>query len=390
MTPQRRSASSASGRDPQRALVDQRAVYDSLRQCCPVVHDEDGTWTLLRHADVVGAASDPVLFSSRVSRHLQVPNGMDGEEHARFRALVDRYLSDDRIQRLEPHLRDVAGQLLAALPRGATVDAVGDLGARYAVRAQSAWLGWPADLEETLLAWMGDNHEAARSKILARTTAVAERFDDIIRSLVEVRRAAGDDASDDVTTELSRDAVDGRPLVEEEIVSILRNWTAGDLGSIALCLGVVVQHLATHPQLQDSWRRSPRPPAEIAAGIDEMLRIDDPFVSSRRMTTTEVEIGGHTIPAGERVVLNWTAANRDPAAVGDPEAYRPVDNAPINVVYGTGPHVCPGRALATLELRVAVEQLLADTEWIEPAPDIAPEREEPPVGGFRSVPVVLR
>jgi cytochrome P450 len=370
--------------------MDQRACLDELRERCPVADDGAGTWTLLRHADIVAAACDPVRFSSRVSRYLQVPNGMDGDEHARFRTVVDRYFEPRRVAQLEPRFRACAADLVRSLPRGETIDAVGVLGAPYAVRAQSAWLGWPAELEDTLVAWMGDNREAARSKMLAQTTAVAERFDAIIASLVAARREAGDEAPDDVTTEIVRDTVDGRALTEEEIVSILRNWTAGDLGSIALCLGVVVHHLVTDPALQAAWRTSPPPPVDMAAAVDEILRIDDPFVSNRRITTTDVRVAGRAIPAGQRVVLNWTAANRDPEAFGDPDAFRPAENAARNLVYGTGPHACPGRGVATLELRVAVEELLAATEAIEPAPDARPEREAPPVGGYRTVPVVLR
>jgi len=369
--------------------ADPRAAYDALRARCPVARDGAGAWTLFRHADVVGAALDPVTFSSSVSRHLNVPNGMDGAEHARFRALIDRYLAPEPITRLEPQFRRIAADLVRSLPRRLPVEVVGKIGARYAVRAQSAWLGWPADLEDALLAWMDDNLAATRSRQLTRTVAVAERFDGIIRSLLEARRRAGDEAPDDVTTALLRDELDGRPLSDEEIISILRNWTAGDLGSIAACVGVVVHRLAVDAGLQERWRRTRPGSAELDAGIDEILRIDDPFVSNRRLATADVEVGGRTIRAGERVVLNWTAANRDPDVIDDPDAYRPAENAAHNLVYGIGAHACPGRGLATLELRVAIEELLAATGGIELAPGSNPVREVPPRGGYRAVSVVL-
>lgn len=369
-------------------LADQRAAYDGMLERCPVARDDSGAWTLFRHDDVVRAALDPDTFSSRVSRHLNVPNGMDGEQHARFRALVDRHLAPGRIAGFEPRFRLIASELMRELPRDRTVEAVAELGARYAVRAQSKLLGWPAGLEDTLLDWVDDNREATRSKLLSRTAAMAERFDKIIRSQIDTRRSAGDDAPDDLTTELIRDTVGGRPLTDDEVVSILRNWTAGDLGSIAACLGVVVHFLATDTGLQHHLRSAGA--SELDAAIDEILRIDDPFVSNRRVTTGDVEIGERTIPRGQRILLNWTAANRDPRVVGDPDAYRPDQNAPHNLVYGIGPHVCPGRALATLEMRVAVEELLAASTGIELATDSEPVREIPPVGGFRSVPVRLR
>ncbi|MCO5315669.1 MAG: cytochrome P450 [Solirubrobacterales bacterium] len=341
------------------------------------------------HAEVVAAARDPETFSSAASRYLNVPNGMDGEQHRRYRALVDRYLEPEAIAPLEPVFREIAADLVRSVPFERTVDAVDEIGARFAVRAQSAWLGWPTDIEDTLLEWMDANRRATRSRDPDRTREVAERFDAIVRTQVEARLAAGSEAPADVTTSLLGEQIDGRNLTTEEIVSILRNWTAGDLGSIALCVGVVVHRLATDPGLQEKWRQGPGT-AGIDAGIDEILRIDDPFTFNKRITTTGVEVGGELIPAGERVLLNWTRANRDPEAIGDPDAFRPRENASRNVVYGIGPHVCPGRALSTLELRVMIEELLAATEGIELDPAREATREQPPYGGFHTVPVRLR
>ena len=99
-------------------------------------------------------------------------------------------------------------------------------------------------------------------------------------------------------------------------------------------------------------------------------------------------VGGRLNPAGDRVVLNWTAANRDPAVFGDPDEFQPERNAEANLVFGVGPHVCPGRALTLMELRVAVAELLARTEQLLPG-DEDPVRERPPLGGWAHVPVVL-
>lgn len=353
---------------------------------CPVTRDTSGAWVLRGHAAVVAAAEDPTTFSSAVSRHLQIPNGLDGDEHDAFRPLVDSFFTPERMTDLAPRLRPVAAAAVAALPRDVEVDAVADLGAPYAVRATCTWLGWPLALEGGLLAWMRDNHAATRSGEFARTAAVADRFDEIIRRLTEAR--LGPDAPDDVTTELTRATVDGRLLSDEEIVSVLRNWTAGDLASMALCVGVVTRYLAEHAHVQAHVRRHAGDAAALDRAVDEILRIDDPFVSNRRVATRDVEIGGVAVSEGDRVLLHWTDANRDPEQFGDPDAFRPDEHAPHNLVYGTGPHVCPGRPLATLELRLVLEELLAGTSVIEPGG--RPEREEPPLGGYRVAPVVLR
>lgn len=366
---------------------DLRAYTDELRPEHRVVRNRRGEWVLLRHADVVAAARDATTFSSAVSSHLHVPNGLDGHDHRAARATLDRYFSTEALEPFVPVFRTIARELIEAVPRGQAVDAVA-LGARFAVRAQSAWLGWPADLEPRLLAWMDENHAATRSGDRARTAAVASDFDAIIAELLAPRRAAGDDAPDDLTTALMRDEVDGRPFTDDELVSILRNWTGGDLGSIALCVGVLVAFLAAHPHQQQRLRAGVSD-AELDAVVDEILRIDDPFISNRRRTTCPVRMGGADIPEGATVKLHWTSANRDADVFGDADAFDPAGNAPHNLVYGTGPHVCPGRPLATLDLRIAVQELLAATTSITFAPDHAPEREVAPVGGYARVPVVL-
>lgn len=382
------------GRDPNLAgracrdpfADDPRAHYDAL-QHEPLSRNAAGRWVVARHADAVAVVTDPDTYSSHVSRFLQVPNGLDGAAHREARELLDPFFSADRMAALAPLLEEVADGLLTGLPPGRPLDAVRDLGSVYAVRAQSAWLGWPAELEPELLAWMDDNHAATRSGELARTAAVAHRFDAIIHRLLSVRRLRRPGRPADLTEELMRVRHhDGRPLGEDEIVSVLRNWTGGDLGSLALCTGVTLYWFATHPELQDELRAASDEEFDLA--VDEILRIDDPFVSNRRVATRHAVLHDQAIAPGEQLVVNWTAANRDPAVFTDPDAYDPHGNAAANLVYGAGPHVCPGRPLATLELRVLLRAVVRAYR-VRLAPGTTPEREQPPVGGFRRVPVIL-
>lgn len=360
--------------------------------------DGAGRVVVRRHAEVVAAAQDPGLFSSAASAHLQVPNGLDGGAHARARRLLDPFFAPDELAWLGPVLDDLASGLVGDVGRGA-FDAV-ELGARYAVRAQSAWLGWPADLEPELLDWVAENRAATRSGDRAWTGRVAARFDGIVRGLLDARRvgatarpastgpehdrATGTEGPD-VTARLLAQRDDGRPAwTDEELVSILRNWTGGDLSSLALCAGVVVHWLAEHPEHQRHLRDAPDP--ALDAAVDEILRLDDPFVSNRRVATRDTFVAGCPVAAGEQVVLDWREANRDPDAFDDPGAYDPEGHADRNLVYGTGPHVCPGRPLATLELRVLVRRLLRAGTVVHDGARPA-ERETAPLAGFRTVPV---
>lgn len=366
---------------------DLRAFTDKLRPKHAVFKNVSGEWVLLRHADVVAAALDHERFSSGVSHYLQLPNGLDGEEHTRYRDIIERYLSHDVLLPFVPVFERIAAQLVTALPKGKVVDAVKDIGSVFAVRAQCEWLGWPAELEPQLLAWMDENHAATRSGDRGWMADVAEQFDNIVHAIIQPRRTQGDHAPDDVTTRLCREEIDGRPLTEKELVSILRNWTGGDLGTIALCVGVLVAHLAQQPALVKHLRTASN--KKVEAIIDEILRLDDPFVSNRRVTTCPVRVDGQDLPAGARVKLNWISANRDETVFED-NRFDPEANAAANLVYGIGKHVCPGRLLATWQLRIAVQTLLASVQTIELVPEQAPEREVAPVGGYHRLPVIFR
>jgi cytochrome P450 len=367
------------------ALADQRRTYDRMRAACRVAESPRGV-TFFRHADVVAAAADPVTFSSAASGNRMVPNSLDPPEHTAFRAIIDPFFTPERMRALEPRVRRIAGELIDRLPRGETIEAVTQIGYPFAVRAQAEWLGWQGS-EGELLAWMRENHAATRSRDRSRTAAVAAAFDDIVLAQVRRRRQMGPAAPEDPTTALLDVAVNGQPLSDVDIVSILRNWTAGDLGSMAAALGVVIHFLATRPGVQEALRRQP---GDLAAGIDEILRIDDPFLVNRRVTTVEAHVGDFLLAPGTRVYLNWTSANRDESVFGDPDAYRPRENAPNNLVYGTGIHACPGRPLATMELVIAAEALLGATTRVEFADNTVCERETYPLGGWRRVFVRLR
>lgn len=383
---------------------DLRALTDDLRQQHDVIKNEAGEWVLLRHADVVAAALDDTRFSSQVSRFLQVPNGLDGAEHEHFRALIDSYLSKEALTPYVPVFKKVATELMSELPKGKTLNAVDDIGAVFAVRAQCTWLGWPAELEPRLLQWMRDNHSASRSKDNARMAQVAQDFDDIIRLVISPYRNADAMAGtfsasiaknsldmnsidmNSITAQLCCERINGRELSEAELVSILRNWTGGDLGSIALCVGVIIAYIAQHPEQVNVWTKASD--SELEAIIDEILRIDDPFVSNRRITTCPVSIGAHKLPKGARVQLNWTSANRDEVVFGE-NGFAPEAHAAANLVYGIGKHVCPGRLLATWQLRIATQALLTYFKDLQLAADLPLEREQPPLGGYSNVPVVL-
>jgi len=117
--------------------------------------------------------------------------------------------------------------------------------------------------------------------------------------------------------------------------------------------------------------------------------MDAPLISNRRVTTREVEIGGRTIPAGEKITILWASANRDEAEFGNPDSYCPHQNASKNLLYGAGIHVCPGAPLARMELQVFMEEFLKQISAVESAEGHQPERAMFPTGGFNHLPLIF-
>lgn len=372
---------------------DQRAAYDRMRHTCPVAYDDYLGYTLFRHEDIAYALAHPEQFSNRVStRHIAVPSGMDAPEHTAFRAINDKYYTPERMAAFAPACRAVIRTLIAETPRGEVVDIMDGFAQRYAMRIQNAFLGWPEALEAPLTAWIEKNRRATLARDPTAIAQVVLEFDGYIHDLLQERRDAGDAAPNDITTELLYDEValpEGRRrMTEEELVSLLRNWTVGELSTVSASAGIVLHFLAAHPAEQQRLRENP---AAIPAAVEEIMRLEDPLVSNRRITACPVHIGGRDLPAGSRVTLNWLSANRDEAAFPDAHEYRPERDQSANLVYGAGIHACPGAPLARLELRLLVEEVLAATAFIRFAGDgtAVSENAVYPVAGYSSVRVVL-
>lgn len=371
--------------DPRSEAVmrDQRAAYDAMRERCPVAFSDYLQWSVFRHEDVMRVLNDPATFSNAASRHLSVPNGMDPPQHTEYRRLIEPYFEPARMQAFEPTCRAIAADLVQGLV-GHEVEVIAELAQSFAVRIQCAFLGWPADLHEPLRLWTRKNQQATLAQDREAMAEIAREFVGYVEQLLRDRREGGVRSDDDVTASLLRLEVMGQPLRDEEIVSILRNWTVGEVGTISAAVGILVHFLAEHADVQQQLRDRPSllPPA-----IDEILRLHGPLVANRRITTRPVEIGGRQLDAGERISLIWVSANRDGRVFEDAEAFRLDRDPSQNLLYGAGIHVCPGAPLASLELRVLIEELLGRTGRIEPVPGKAPTLAVYPASGFAVLPL---
>ena len=336
-------------------LADPTAAYDDLRRGCPVAYSEKLGWSVFRHADVLEVVHDTEAFSSVVSSHLAVPSGMDRPTHTPYRGLVESYFTAPKMAKFEPTCRQIARELVGRLPRPGGIDLMAEFAHPFALDAQCAFTGWPREVQDRLRDWLSRSQQATLAGDRQAGDDLGREFESIVEDQLESRRAAGSQAPDDPTTGLLAETIDGRPLSLEEITSILRNWTAGELTTISASIGILVCFLARDTTLQEELRRSP---AGLPAAIEEILRIEAPLLCNRRKVVKDTVLSGRTLAAGERLTVMWAAANRDEAVFEHAETFRPDRDQQHNLLFGAGIHVCPGAPLARLELRVVLECLL--------------------------------
>lgn len=362
--------------------ADPRTAYDRMRGHCPVAHDADGHWTLFRHADVMRVLLDPKGFSNRASRHISVPNGMDPPEHGPFRQLIEPYFNEQRVAWFRPLCRAIADDLAQQLQGRDTVDIMADFALPFALRAQCAFMGWPQSLQQRLLDWIQRSQRASFVQDRSALAELAAAFDAIIDEQLTQRRRAGVARDADITCELMQGQVNGRPLSDAEIASILRNWTVGEVGTLAAAIGIIALHLAGDSALQQQLREQPD---RLYYANDEIQRMHNPLLENRRRATCPAELDGRKIGQDARVIINWVAANRDPDVFPEPDCFRWDRNPQDNLLYGAGIHVCPGAPMARMELVEVIDSLLQHSHNLQPAAGRPAQPARYPASGYAQV-----
>jgi cytochrome P450 len=167
--------------------------------------------------------------------------------------------------------------------------------------------------------------------------------------LLAARRA---ERRDDIISYLVGCSVDGRPLTDAELMEMCFLLYMAGLDTVAGMIGFMFWHLAEHP---DHRRALVADESLIPDAVEEFLRYYS-IVNTSRVVTRDADFGGCPMKAGDRAVLPTAAANRDPRAFTDADAFV-IDRRPNrHIAFGAGPHRCLGSHLARLELRVALEE----------------------------------
>jgi cytochrome P450 len=381
--------------------ADPYPMFRRLREEAPLYYNEQHDFhALSRFDDVSRALVDHETFSSArgailelIKANIDIPKGVvifeDPPIHDMHRKLLARMFTPRKISDLEPKIREFCAQSLDPLTGSGRFDFVADLGAQMPMKVISMLLGIPEDDQEAVRDRANDQlrTEAGKPMKAAEQGIVAgEHF----AAYIDWR---AEHPSDDIMTELLRVEFEDetgtvRRLTREELLVYLNVVAGAGNETTTRLIGWAGKVLAEHP---DQRRDLVENPGLIPQAVEELLRYEPPAPHVARHVTRDVEYHGQTVPEGSVMVMLIGAACRDHRQFppdGDVfDIHRPPRQ---HLAFSVGTHFCLGSALARLEGRIALEEILHRfPEWDV---DLEHARLSPTstVRGWETMPALVR
>ena len=368
-----------------------------------------GFWAVLRHGDVKRVLHRPEVFSSHLGatqiRDPATPEALafvrrmmlnlDPPEHSRLRGLLTRAFTPRAVARLEDRIARWADDLVAGVAADGECD-FAKVAADLPLLTVAEVFGVPAEDRWLMFDWSNrvigyqDPEYAVSARVApgaGQASAMAERAlahrpgpgpdgrmpDPRTRAgLADMyayahalgeykRRHPGDDVMSNLVAQV--DAGGGRVSLEEfENLFFLFSVAGNETLRNGIPGGLVA--LMEHP---DAQRRLRADRSLLPGAVEEMLRWWTPVMHFRRTTAVDTEVGGVAVGAGQKVVVWFSSANRDPAVFADPDAFDIARSPNEHLVFGHGPHFCLGAHLARVQMRAMFSAVLDRLGEVEPA-----------------------
>ena len=336
---------------PTPALIARHASRAVLERGKPIfmVHRYEDAQQMLRDNETFSSSIIIQAFGDVFGKHVML--GMDEPEHGRHRALVSKAFSQKALVRWEDELVGTVGnELIDAFANRGNADLVKEFNFPYPTRIIAGLLGLPQEDFPQFQRW---------SISLLSFTVNPERGHEASRALAEyfapILAARRDEPRDDLISGLAAAEIDGEKLSDEEIFSFLRLLLPAGVETTYRALGNLLFALLSDPDQLDAVRaeRSLLPQA-----IEEAVRWEPPLIMITRVASRDTELGGVRIPVGCSVMPVLGAANRQDERFAEPNRFDIFREVKPNIGWGHGVHVCLGKHLARLEMRVALNLLL--------------------------------
>jgi cytochrome P450 len=387
------------------------ATFERLRRDDPVSWwDEDdgsGFWAVTRYRAALEVSRDYETFTSAEGIRLEEMDAeqldarrtmmeYDPPDHTRLRRLVNRGFTRKTVDTFEDSIRELAASVLdRALPMG-EFDFVHEVAEELPMRMLGRLLGTSDDDGRQLVDWgdalLGNTDPEFTTHPVDLTDTEEFRMVPFRSPVaVEIFKYAQEQAADrracprdDIITKLLSETTDGAPLDDLEFNNFFLLLVAAGNDTTRYTITHGLWNLMNHPEL---WRRWQEDPSLTSTAVEEILRTSAVTMHFRRTATRDVELGGRTIKAGDKVTIWYNSANHDPDGFDAPFRYDLAREKNDHMSFGrNGPHLCLGAWLARMEVRVVFEELMKRVDHLEPNGDISRLRSNF-IAGIKHMPV---
>ena len=331
--------------------------------------DGEGFWSIATYPETLAVLRDADTYSSVTGGERpfggtllqdlpiagQVLNMMDDPRHTEIRRLVSSGLTPRMIRRVEDDLRGRARALLDAVQPGVAFDFLVDVAAELPMQMICILLGVPDSERHWLFEAIEPSFDfgGSRKGEVGRLSVedAGNRMYAYGTELIAAKRSA---PSDDMLSIVVNAAIDD-PMSDLELYLFFSLLFSAGAETTRNAVAGGLLALAQHP---DQYRRLREDRELLPTAIEEMVRWTSPSPSKRRTATRDTELGGHTIKAGDKVLVWEGSANRDPTVFDNADSFDVGRKPNPHLGFGQGVHYCLGANLARLELRVLYEELL--------------------------------
>lgn len=333
-----------------------------------------GYYALTRHADVVEASKHPALFCS--GQGTNIPDmppefleflgsiiNMDDPRHARLRRIVSRGFTPRQLDAMKGDVEQAAADILDEVVERGEGDFVTDIAAVLPLRIIVDLMGIPRSYEQfifdrtNVILGLGDPEYVPDQTEAGITAALLQAAQDLSLLITELGEERMKNPKDDLTTALVTAEVDGEMLTPGELASFFLLLVVAGNETTRNAIAHGLHALTEHPDQRDRWWGDFEGLAPTA--VEEIVRWATPVIHFRRTVTEDgATIGGKEFSKGDKVVLWYASANRDPDVFEDPFRFD-IGRTPNDHVGfgGPGPHFCLGAHLARREITVMFREL---------------------------------
>ncbi len=345
--------------------------YDWLRRNAPIHWHDDGEgsgfWAVTRFEDVNRIGRNAALFSSEPTIMIGDPDPalassssdykmmlmMDPPEHTAYRKLISREFTQGPARRYQARIQQLATQIVDAVIDRGECEFVSEVAGEMPSFVIADLMGLPLEDGRTLYELTEVIHSVPEAlPENAIPNAIMKMFE-YGRGVIEEKRAR---PADDLASKLLHAELDGRRLADEEFLLffMLLIDAGGDTTRNLVSTGM--RTLLQHPD--QLARLTADPEGLMPAAREELLRWTSPVIYMRRRVTQPTTLGGQALEPGDRVVMYYGAANRDPEAFDQPNVLDLQRSPNRHLAFGSGHHICLGQWFARLEIDAILSEVL--------------------------------